>query len=94
MRFSAGLREDPSDLFKRLTASPHPVYPELARRAGIEGIVRLQVKVKRDGTIEVQKVLEGEPMLADAAMDAAQKVARHSRVDQWDSRRDHLDDHI
>ena len=68
-----GMREDPSDLFKRLTASPHPVYPELARRAGIEGMVRLQVKVKTDGTIEVQKVLEGEPILADAAMDALKK---------------------
>ena len=68
-----GLREDPSDLFKRLTVSPHPVYPELARRAGIEGIVKLQVKVKTDGSIEVQKVLQGEPVLADAAMEAVKK---------------------
>ncbi len=68
-----GLREDSSDLFKRLTASPLPVYPELARRAGIEGIVKLQVKVKADGTIEVQKVLQGEPVLADAATAALKK---------------------
>jgi TonB family protein len=68
-----GLREDSGDFFKRLTAAPNPVYPDLARRAGIEGIVRLQVKVKTDGSIEVQKVLEGEPVLADAAMDALKK---------------------
>ncbi|MGC2830534.1 MAG: energy transducer TonB [Candidatus Acidiferrum sp.] len=68
-----GLREDSSDFFKRLTASPRPVYPDLARHAGIEGIVKLQVKVKTDGSIEVQKVLEGEPVLADAAMDAVKK---------------------
>ncbi|MGB6499330.1 MAG: energy transducer TonB, partial [Candidatus Acidiferrum sp.] len=42
-------------------------------RAGIEGIVKLQVKVKTDGRIEVQKVLEGEPVLAEAAMDAVKK---------------------
>ncbi len=68
-----GLREDSDDFFKRLIAAPNPVYPDLARRAGIEGIVKLQVKVKTDGSIEVQKVLEGEPVLADAAMDALKK---------------------
>jgi TonB family protein len=68
-----GLREDSDDFFKRLIASPHPIYPELARRARIQGIVKLQVKVKTDGGIEVQKVLQGEPVLADAAMDAVKK---------------------
>jgi TonB family protein len=65
-----GLREDSSDLFKRLIAAPHPAYPELARRARIQGVVKLQVKVKTDGSVEVQKILEGEPVLADAAIDA------------------------
>ncbi len=68
-----GLREDSSDLFKRLIASPHPAYPELARRARIQGVVKLQVKVKTDGSVEVQKILQGEPVLADAAMDAVKK---------------------
>ncbi|MGC1605507.1 MAG: energy transducer TonB [Candidatus Acidiferrum sp.] len=68
-----GLREDSDDLFKRLVFSPHPVYPELARHANIEGIVKLQVKVKTDGSMEVQKVLEGEPVLADAAINAVKK---------------------
>ena len=65
-----GLREDSSDFFKRLTAAPHPAYPELAKRAHIQGVVILQVKVKTDGSIEVQKILQGEPVLADAAIDA------------------------
>lgn len=68
-----GLREDSSDFMKRLVFSPRPPYPDLARRAGIEGIVRLQVKVMADGHIEVQKVLEGEPVLAEAAMEAVKK---------------------
>jgi TonB family protein len=68
-----GLREDSSDFLKRLIASPSPSYPELARRAGIQGVVKLQVKVKTDGSIEVQKILEGEPVLADAAIDAVKR---------------------
>jgi TonB family protein len=65
-----GLHEDSGDFFKRLIASPHPAYPELARHAHIQGVVKLQVKVKTDGSIEVQKILQGEPVLADAAIDA------------------------
>lgn len=65
-----GLREDSSDFFKRLIARPNPAYPELAKRARIHGVVKLQVKVKTDGSIEVQKILQGEPVLADAAIDA------------------------
>lgn len=71
--FLGGLREDSSDFFKRLVFSPRPPYPDLARRAGIEGIVRLQVKVATDGHIEVQKILEGEPVLAEAAIEAVKK---------------------
>jgi TonB family protein len=68
-----GLREDSSDFFKRLIARPYPAYPELARRARIQGVVKLQVKVKTDGSVEVQKVLQGEPVLADAAIEAVKK---------------------
>jgi len=68
-----GLREDSSDLFKRLIAAPHPAYPELARRARIQGVVKLQVKVKTDGSVEVQKILQGEPVLADAAIEAVKR---------------------
>ncbi len=68
-----GLREDSGDFFKRLIAAPHPAYPELARRARIQGVVKLQVKVKTDGSVEVQKILHGEPVLADAAIEAVKK---------------------
>jgi TonB family protein len=68
-----GLREDSGDFFKRIIAAPHPAYPELARRARIQGVVKLQVKVKTDGSVEVQKILQGEPVLADAAVEAVKK---------------------
>jgi TonB family protein len=68
--FRGGVTEDPDDFQKRLVNSPKPSYPSLAQRAGLQGIVRLQVRVKKDGSIEVQKLLEGEPALADAAINA------------------------
>jgi TonB family protein len=71
---TGGLREDPDDFRNRLTSSPHPPYPELAQRVGIQGMVKLQVRVMTDGHVEVVKLLQGEPVLADAAI---------STVKQW-----------
>jgi TonB family protein len=70
-----GVTEDADDFQKRLVNSPKPSYPALAQRAGLQGYVKLQVRVKKDGSVEVQKLLEGEPALADAAI-AAVKVWR------------------
>ena len=72
--FSGGLREEPDDFQKRLISHPRPSYPNLAQRAGLQGIVKLQVRVKQDGSVEAEKVLQGEPALADAAINA---------VNQW-----------
>jgi TonB family protein len=71
---TGGLREDADDFRNRLTVSPHPPYPELAQRVGIQGVVKLQVRVLKDGHVEVLKLLQGEPVLADAAI---------STVKQW-----------
>jgi len=65
-----GITEDFDDFQKRLVNSPKPSYPALAQRAGLQGYVRLQVRVRKDGSVEVQKLLEGEPALADAAIAA------------------------
>ena len=68
--FLGGVREDSEEFKKRLVNSPVPDYPQLARRAGLQGIVRLQVRLKTDGTLAVEKVLEGEPALVEAASSA------------------------
>jgi TonB family protein len=68
-----GLHEDPDDFQKRLLSSPKPSYPALAQRAGLQGLVKLQVRVRADGSVEVQKLLEGEPVLADAAIAAVKQ---------------------
>lgn len=71
--FLGGVHEDPEEFRKHLVLSPPPDYPQLARRAGVQGMVVLQVRAKTDGTLEVDKVLEGEPALVDAARAAIQQ---------------------
>jgi protein TonB len=51
-----------------------PVYPDLARRARISGVVRLEGVIGTDGRIRELKVLSGHPLLTKAALDA---------VSQW-----------
>ena len=70
LAFRGGISEDPDKFLKRVTSAPRPTYPALAQRAGIHGYVKLQVRVTKEGRIAVQKVLEGEPALVDAAIDA------------------------
>jgi TonB family protein len=74
VKLAGGLREDPEEFQKRLTYHPKPAYPALAQRVGVQGYVKLQVRIMKDGHVEVMKLLEGDPELANAAMSA---------VSQW-----------
>jgi TonB family protein len=73
VRLIGGVRMDADEFWTRVTRHPDPVYPEVARKGGIEGTVRLQVRLTQDGKIEVQKLLEGDTVLADAAMAAVKQ---------------------
>lgn len=70
LRLLGGVRLDGDDFWRRILRHPDVSYPEVARKAGIEGTVRLQVRLTQDGKIEVQKILEGDTVLADAAIGA------------------------
>ena len=47
-----------------------PVYPDVARRMGVSGIVKLSVVVAPNGTVKSSKVIGGHPVLVNAATDA------------------------
>ena len=47
-----------------------PVYPDVARRMGVSGIVKLSVVVAPNGTVKSSKVIGGHTVLVNAAMDA------------------------
>lgn len=50
-----------------------PVYPELARRMHIGGVVRIEATVAPDGSVSATKTLSGNHMLSGAAEDAVHK---------------------
>jgi periplasmic protein TonB len=53
-----------------LIAPIRPVYPMIAKEAGVEGSVVVEAVISRDGRIESLHVVSGPPMLQNAAMDA------------------------
>lgn len=50
-----------------------PIYPEIAKRLRIGGVVRISVTVAADGTVTDAKALNGNKMLALAAEEAVKK---------------------
>lgn len=50
-----------------------PVYPEIAKRMRIEGVIKLQVMVEADGRVSDVKTISGNRALSIAAEDAVRK---------------------
>jgi TonB family protein len=58
---------------RRVISQPTPIYPQLARKSGLSGTVKVQVVIATDGTIKDVKVVGGHPLFIDAALDALKK---------------------
>ena len=52
---------------------PTPEYPPLAKMARIQGVVRLEAIISKEGTIQDLKVLSGHPLLVKSALEAVQR---------------------
>jgi TonB family protein len=50
-----------------------PVYPELAKKMHIRGVVRVEAIVRPNGSVKSTRVLGGNPVLVEAAADAVAK---------------------
>jgi periplasmic protein TonB len=57
----------------KLIRRPQPIYPPLAKQARIQGVVRLQAVISKDGTIQELKAVGGHPLLVPAALDAVKQ---------------------
>jgi len=51
----------------------NPLYPEIAKRMKITGIVKMEVTVDPEGKVTAVKTIEGNRMLSMAAEDAVHK---------------------
>jgi len=57
----------------KLIFQPKPEYPPLAKMARIQGTVRLEAVISRDGTIQDLKMLSGHPLLVKSALEAVSR---------------------
>jgi TonB family protein len=57
----------------KLVSQPLPVYPPDAKQARIQGVVKLNATIAKDGTIQHLEVISGHPLLIPAALDAVRQ---------------------
>ncbi len=61
------------DAGRKVKVRVKPIYPDMAKRMGISGVVRIQATVNASGSVVATKVLGGHPMLINAALDALKR---------------------
>jgi TonB family protein len=69
----AGMAQTEDHGARRAIEKVAPVYPELAKRAHIQGAVKLEVVVRPNGSVKATTVLGGSPALIIAATDAVRR---------------------
>jgi protein TonB len=57
----------------RLIEKPEPEYPALARQARIQGTVRFNATITKDGTVGNLSLVSGHPLLVTAATEAVRR---------------------
>jgi TonB family protein len=75
---------------QRLKERVEPIYPEAAKKAGVEGTVLFQAIIAADGTVKELTLEDGDPLLAKAAEDAVRKwrydtTTHHGRLAEVDT---------
>jgi len=61
------------ELTRKAKTRVAPMYPELAKRMSISGLVKVEVVVAPNGSVKSTKVVGGHPLLVNAAIDAVKK---------------------
>src|SRR5436305_2129858 len=54
---------------RKVRVKVEPQYPEIARKLGLTGIVRIEIVVAPNGSVKDTKVIGGHPILVNAAVD-------------------------
>lgn len=58
---------------RKVASRVAPNYPELAKKMHIHGVVRVEAVVRANGTVKSTRVLGGNPVLVETALDAVGK---------------------
>lgn len=68
------VRVSPTIILAKVVSLPKPAYPPLAKQAGIQGRVNVQILVDETGKVISAQAVKGSPMLTQAAVDAARRA--------------------
>jgi protein TonB len=68
-RISVGGNLEAANLIRKVT----PVYPPLAQKARVQGMVRFTAIISKDGTVQNLQLVSGHPLLVQAANDAVKR---------------------
>ena len=69
-RITAGAQES---MARRVKSKVAATYPEIARKMNLSGVVKIEVTVAANGIVKDTKVIGGNPILVNAAVDAVKK---------------------
>ncbi len=58
---------------RKVASRVSPSYPELAKKMHIHGVVKVEAVVRANGSVKTTRVLGGNPVLVDAAIEAVGK---------------------
>src|SRR5580658_5687454 len=73
MAISQDTAQTRAPLDRKIVLKVAPVYPPLARRMNVKGVVKLEIVVRVNGTVKSAKIIGGNPVLLDSAADAVRK---------------------
>jgi TonB family protein len=73
LRAQQGQTPQNDEFVRRAKTRVEPIYPELAKKMHLSGIVKIEVVVATNGTVKQARIVGGHPLLAGAALDAAKK---------------------
>lgn len=78
----ASWSQETEQISRKVKNKVAPVYPDLARRMSISGVVKVQITVDKTGNVKSSKLVGGHPILAQAALDAVRKWRFESAGDE------------
>jgi TonB family protein len=58
---------------RKVKSKTTPLYPELARRMGVSGKVKIELVISPDGRVKNTRVVGGHPLLVQACQDAVKE---------------------
>ncbi|HWR16398.1 MAG TPA: energy transducer TonB [Terriglobales bacterium] len=58
---------------RKVKTKVSPVYPDLAKRMNLSGVVKVEVVIAANGSVKDTKVIGGHPLLVESAVSAVKK---------------------